>query len=198
VIDKIKPAHVFTLNPWHEGDYRATGDHSYRIPLVAQAMLGHLRRRQLPARGTPAHHQCPYHTLPAEPVTLAHHQSHKALEEPATHVRLRDQTPRQGLASDALRAASLGTPHRHARPRMFGARGHCKDRRIVRWGRRGMIDWGLGGEVEGRRMGLGRAPRWSWPRWRLRSRASCGEYRQYRCLHHRCGVSAGGRSHRVR
>jgi hypothetical protein len=181
-----------------KGNYRATGDHSYHIPLVALAMLGHQRRRQLPARGTPVH-QCPYHTLPVEPAMLAH-QSHRVLEDQATHVRLRylRQTPRQDLANDVRRVASSGTT-RHARPpRASGAQARCKDRRIARWDRRGMTGWGRGVGVAGRRMGLDRAPRWSWPRWKERSRPSCDEHRQYRCLHRQCGVSAGGRSHRAR
>ena len=60
--------------------------------------------------------------------------------------------------SDVQRAASSGSI-RQARPRMFGALVHGKDRSIVHWGRRGIVGWGRGVGVVGRRMGRGRAPR---------------------------------------
>jgi hypothetical protein len=158
---------------------RATGDHSYRMP-AALAMLDQLRKRP-PARGIHAHRR-------QEQAMLAH-RSHRALEEQATPARLRDhrRRPHQDQANDAQPAASLGSPRR-ARPRMLAGRAHCTDRRIVHWGRRDMLGWGRGVGVAGQRMGRGRAPRWSWPRWRVRSQASCDEHRWYRCPHRPCDV----------
>jgi hypothetical protein len=147
---------------------------------AALAMLGQLHKRH-PARETRARHT-------QVQATLAH-RNHRALEVPAKPARLRDQCqmPHRGPESDVRRAGSLGSTRR-VRPRTLGGRAHCTDRRIVHWGRRDIIGWGRGVAVAGQRMGLDRAPRWNWPRWRVRSQANCDEHRWYRCPHRPCGV----------
>jgi len=158
-------------------------------------MLGQqYRRRQ--ARETPSRRQ----TLPAVLATLVHQSlhRHRSLEAQETHVRLRDRKPHQGLASDARQVASSGSPRRVPRLRTSSGWVHDTDRRIVHWDRRDMVGWGRGVEVVGQRMDLGTAPRWSWPRWRVHTRASCDEYRRYRCPNRLCGVSVEERLRRVR
>jgi len=180
--------------------WRAIGDHSYRIlalamPDVALAMLGQ-QHRQVPARETPARHQM----LPAVLAMLVHQslRRHRSLEVQATHAHHLDRKPHQGPASDARRAASSGSTRQAPRLRTSGGWVHGTDRRIVHWDRRDMVGWGRGVEVVEQRMDLGRAPRWSWPRWRVHTRASCDERRRYRCPNRPCGVSAGERLRRVR
>lgn len=148
---------------------------------AALAMLGQLRKRHSGReRRAHRHHR--------QEQAMLGHQSHKGLEVQATPGRLRDQRqrPHQVPASDVLQTASLGSTRR-GRPRTLRGRAHCTDRRIVHWGRRGMLGSDRGVGVVGQHMDLGRAPRWNLPRWKVRSRANCEGYRWYRCLLRQCG-----------
>lgn len=151
---------------------------------AARAMLGqqHKRHSGREMRAHRRHHM--------QEQAMLGHQSHKGLEVQAMPGRLRDrhQRPHRVPASDGLQTASLGSTRRErAHPRTSRGRARCTDRRIVHWDRRDMLGWGRGVGVAGQHMGPGRAPRWSWPRWRVRSRANCDVCHWYRCLLRQCG-----------